>query len=125
MSGADSRRPLLRAKAWRSDDEGPMTMRRSYILAGAIIMAEIATRASGAAACPPEALGTFRLMAVGTEGGLEVGLKSYPRTLPLQDREVVLTFDDGPAPETTAKILDALAKECVLATFFDIGKKVD
>jgi peptidoglycan-N-acetylglucosamine deacetylase len=64
-------------------------------------------------------------MPVGTEGGLQVGLKSYPRTLPLQDHEVILTFDDGPAPETTPKILDALAEHCVRATFFDIGREVD
>jgi peptidoglycan-N-acetylglucosamine deacetylase len=75
--------------------------------------------------CGPDALGTARIMPVGTDGGLQVGLKSYPRTLPLQDHEVVLTFDDGPAPGTTAQILDALAKECVRATFFTIGRLVE
>ncbi len=50
-----------------------------------------------------------------------VGLQSYPETLPLNDKEVVLTFDDGPRPPTTAAILDALAKECVKATFFVVG----
>jgi len=34
----------------------------------------------------------------------------------------VLTFDDGPWPPTTPKILAALAAECVRATFFLIGK---
>ena len=38
---------------------------------------------------------------------------------------VYLTFDDGPRPETTPAILDALAKECVQATFFMIGKRAD
>jgi peptidoglycan/xylan/chitin deacetylase (PgdA/CDA1 family) len=51
-----------------------------------------------------------------------VGLKSFPQTLPLEDHEVVLTFDDGPWPATTPKVLKALANECVLATFFLIGK---
>src|SRR5579885_3583810 len=98
-----------------------MTLRPSLAMAAAIIMAAL----DPAAACSPDALGTARVMPVGTEGGLAVGLKSYPRTLPLQDHEVVLTFDDGPEPETTAKILDALARECVRATFFVIGRKVE
>ena len=81
--------------------------------------------AAQAASCGPDALGVARVLAVGTEGGLQVGLKSYPRTLPLQDHEVILTFDDGPAAGPTAQILDALAKECVRATFFAIGRDVE
>ena len=50
-----------------------------------------------------------------------MGLKSFPQTLPLADHEVVLTFDDGPHPPTTSKVLAALAQECVRATFFLIG----
>ena len=34
----------------------------------------------------------------------------------------MLTFDDGPWPRTTARVLAALAHECVRATFFLIGK---
>jgi peptidoglycan/xylan/chitin deacetylase (PgdA/CDA1 family) len=51
-----------------------------------------------------------------------VGLKSFPQTLPLEDHEVVLTFDDGPWPTTTPRVLAALAQECVHATFFLIGR---
>ena len=51
-----------------------------------------------------------------------VGLKQFPQTLPLGDHEVVLTFDDGPWPATTPKVLAALAAQCVRATFFLIGK---
>ena len=51
-----------------------------------------------------------------------VGLKNFPQTLPLWDHEVVLTFDDGPWPPTTPKVLAALAEQCVQATFFLIGK---
>ncbi len=60
--------------------------------------------------------------AVGTQGGLEVGLKTYPQTIPLADHEVILTFDDGPDAVNTPKILDALKAECVRATFFEIGR---
>ena len=48
--------------------------------------------------------------------------RSQPRTLPLDDHEVVLTFDDGPWPATTPLVLAALARECVHATFFLIGR---
>jgi peptidoglycan/xylan/chitin deacetylase (PgdA/CDA1 family) len=72
----------------------------------------------------PDALGVARVMAVGTQGGATVGRKSYPQTLPLADREVVLTFDDGPWPGTTRAVLDALAAECTHATFFLVGQRV-
>nr|WP_249225646.1 polysaccharide deacetylase family protein [Tardiphaga alba] len=73
--------------------------------------------------CPhPDALGTARVMTVDPKTYPRVGTQSFPETLPLADREVVLTFDDGPNPPTTSKILAALAKECVRATFFMIGQ---
>jgi peptidoglycan/xylan/chitin deacetylase (PgdA/CDA1 family) len=36
--------------------------------------------------------------------------------------EVALTFDDGPDPEITPRVLDLLAERGVLATFFLIGR---
>jgi peptidoglycan/xylan/chitin deacetylase (PgdA/CDA1 family) len=75
-----------------------------------------------AADCPrKDALGTSRVLTVDARATPRVGLKSFPQTLPLADREVVLTFDDGPNPPTTSKVLAALAQECVRATFFLIG----
>lgn len=41
--------------------------------------------------------------------------------LPRDGRRVSLTFDDGPNPEATPRILDALAKHNVKATFFILG----
>src|SRR5580692_2287933 len=73
--------------------------------------------------CPRnDALGTSRVMAVDAATTPRVGIKVFPQTLPLKDHEVVLTFDDGPWPPTTPKVLKALAAECVQATFFLIGK---
>jgi peptidoglycan/xylan/chitin deacetylase (PgdA/CDA1 family) len=69
-----------------------------------------------------DALGTSRILAVDPAASPRVGLKSFPQTLPLEDHEVVLTFDDGPWPATTSKVLKALADECVRATFFLIGR---
>jgi peptidoglycan/xylan/chitin deacetylase (PgdA/CDA1 family) len=40
-------------------------------------------------------------------------------------RLVTLTFDDGPFPETTPRVLDLLAKYNVHATFFVIGRYLD
>lgn len=91
-------------------------------LAATCIVA-LATVTSAAAQCPrPGALGISRTLIVDPAATPRVGLKSFPQTLPLADKEVVLTFDDGPYPSTTRRILDALARECVKATFFLIGK---
>src|SRR5438477_7198322 len=77
-----------------------------------------------AADCPgnPDALGVSRVLGVNAATTPRVGRKHFPTTLPLAEKEVVLTFDDGPWPGTTARVLDALRRECVKATFFLIGK---
>lgn len=43
----------------------------------------------------------------------------------VSEKVVALTFDDGPSPEWTPKILDELKKVGVKATFFMIGKYVE
>ncbi len=53
------------------------------------------------------------------------GRKHFPETLPLGPHEVVLTFDDGPNLPTTPMVLNALARECVKATFFLIGRNAE
>ena len=85
----------------------------------------LAAASAGAAECGPGKLGTARVQKVGTQGGLDVGWKSYRDTIPLADHEVILTFDDGPDPVSTPKVLDALKAQCARATFFAIGAKVD
>src|SRR5436853_3312935 len=81
---------------------------------------------AGAAPCPgnPDALGTARTIEVDAKSTPRVGRKQYPSTLPLRAKELVLTFDDGPWPGTTPKVLDALKSECVRATFFLLGRNV-
>ena len=90
-----------------------------------LIAAALTLSTAQAAECGPDALGTSRVEKVGVAGGLKVGWKTYPDTLPLADHEVILTFDDGPDPKTTPLVLDALKAQCVRATFFAIGAKVD
>src|SRR5258706_2498801 len=74
--------------------------------------------------CPgnPNALGTSRVIAIDPAEHKKLGTVQYLETLPLRDHEVVLTFDDGPLPPHTSHVLDALAAECVKATFFLVGQ---
>ena len=74
--------------------------------------------------CPgnADALGTARILPVDAATTPRVGRKQFPQTLPLARNEVVLTFDDGPWPGSTERVLDALKHECVKATFFLIGR---
>lgn len=82
--------------------------------------------ASAAPDCPrPGTLGIARTLIVDPAAYPRVGTKSFPLTLPLADKEVVLTFDDGPNPSITTKVLAALAQECVRATFFLIGRDAE
>src|SRR6202012_4040841 len=93
------------------------------MLGAGILAALTWTAAARAAECTnKDALGTSRVLEVDAAHTPRVGLKSFPQTLPLDDHEVVLTFDDGPWPATTPRVLAALARECVRATFFLIGK---
>ncbi len=73
----------------------------------------------------PDALGTSRVIALDPLEHRRLGLMEYDETLPLEDHEVVLTFDDGPLPPHTPKVLDALAAECVKATFFVVGQMAE
>ena len=69
----------------------------------------------------PNALGVSRTVEIDTTGGPGFGFEHFKQHDFLRNKEVVLTFDDGPWPTTTA-VLKALADECVRATFFPIGK---
>src|SRR5450759_3396770 len=92
-------------------------------LATALLASMAWTAVAKAANCPRKGtLGTTRILRVDAASTPRVGLKNFSQTLPLLDHEVLLTVDDGPWPPTTPKVLAALAQQCVLATFFLIGK---
>lgn len=91
--------------------------------------AMLATVPARARAAEPPRAGTAELGCIGggdvpldPVGGLHLGTQSYPQTLALCPRTVVLTFDDGPAPATTPAILQALKDAGAHATFFLIGR---
>jgi peptidoglycan/xylan/chitin deacetylase (PgdA/CDA1 family) len=73
--------------------------------------------------CPgnPDALGTSRVLVLDPGKVAHVGIMQYPQSLPLADKEVVLTFDDGPLPRYSLPVLDILAAQCVKATYFLVG----
>jgi len=74
--------------------------------------------------CPgnPNALGVSRTVEIDTTGGPGFGMEHYKAYDFLREKEVILTFDDGPQVRTTEAIIKALADHCTKATFFSIGK---
>ena len=69
----------------------------------------------------PDGLGVSRTVVIDTTGGPGFGFLQYKQFDFLTDKEVVLTFDDGPWP-TTPAVLKALADECTKGLFFPVGK---
>jgi peptidoglycan-N-acetylglucosamine deacetylase len=81
------------------------------------------TSAQAATPCTnPDALGVSRVVEVDTTGGPGFGFEHFKQLDFLADKEVVLTFDDGPWPGNTPAVLKALADQCTKAVFFSIGK---
>jgi peptidoglycan/xylan/chitin deacetylase (PgdA/CDA1 family) len=75
------------------------------------------------AACnKPNALGLSRIIEIDTIGGPAFGTEHFKQYDFLRDKEVVLTFDDGPWPGNTPMVLKALQDNCTKATFFEIGE---
>ena len=70
----------------------------------------------------PDALGVSRVVEVDTTGGPGFGFEHFKQLDFLADKEVVLTFDDGPWPGNTPAVLKALADQCTKGVFFSIGK---
>lgn len=75
-----------------------------------------------AACANPNALGVSRVVQIDTTGGPGFGFEHFKQLDFLRDKEVVLTFDDGPWPHNTPSVLKTLADECAKALFFPIGK---
>ena len=70
----------------------------------------------------PDALGMSRIVQIDTTGGPAFGTEHFKQYDFLHEKEVVLTFDDGPWPENTPMVLKALQDNCVRAIFFEIGE---
>jgi peptidoglycan/xylan/chitin deacetylase (PgdA/CDA1 family) len=81
-----------------------------------------AAAATSAVCTKPDALGVSRVVEIDATGGPGFGFEHFKQYDFLRDKEVVLTFDDGPWPGNTNAVLNALADECLRATFFEIGE---
>ena len=91
------------------------------LFAIALSLAATATWAEPQNSCSnADALGVSRVAEIDTTNGPRFG-EQYAGDHLLQAGEVVLTFDDGPFPNDTKAILDALATQCTKATFFNVG----
>jgi peptidoglycan/xylan/chitin deacetylase (PgdA/CDA1 family) len=73
--------------------------------------------------CPgnPNGLGVARVVEIDTTGGPGFGFEHFKMHDFLRNKEVVLTFDDGPWPKNTPAVLSALDAHCTKAIFFPIG----
>jgi peptidoglycan/xylan/chitin deacetylase (PgdA/CDA1 family) len=70
----------------------------------------------------PDGMGLARTVEIDTTGGPAFGTEHFKQYDFLRDKEVVLTFDDGPWPENTPAVIKALTDMCVKGTFFEIGE---
>src|ERR1700733_13265211 len=107
--------PAAPAKAGASRDDVEVT--------GTIPEKPILAPQPAKTACAnPDALGVSRVGEIDTTGGPGFGFEHFKQLDFLADKEIVLTFDDGPWPTNTPAVLKALADECTKAVFFPIGK---
>lgn len=88
---------------------------------GLLLSLVLATAAATQPACGADALGTSRTLTLKREGAAW-GRAQHAALPTLAPGEVVLTFDDGPRPESTPVVLKALAEQCVKAGFFMNGE---
>ena len=97
-------------------------MRFVFLAAACVVLAGGAARAADACPGHPDAIGTSRTITVDPTSTPFLGQLQYKQTVPLQKGEVILTFDDGPLPPMTTRVLDTLQENCVKATFFIVGR---
>jgi peptidoglycan/xylan/chitin deacetylase (PgdA/CDA1 family) len=81
-----------------------------------------APKSASASCANPDAFSVSRVVEIDTTGGPAFGTEHFKQYDFLRDKEVVLTFDDGPWPENTPAVLKALQDNCAKATFFEIGE---
>lgn len=99
-------------------------MRALTAVTTTIVLALAFPLAASACESPDRALGVERIVEIDASAGPLFGAltkQEYEPTF-LGEKEVVLTFDDGPSPWVTPQVLDALERHCTKATFFAVGK---
>jgi peptidoglycan/xylan/chitin deacetylase (PgdA/CDA1 family) len=106
--------------AW---SQTPATKSMAPAAAAAPAPAPTAAPAVAKAPCAnPDAIGIGRVVEIDTTGGPGFGFEHFKQLDFLREKEIVLTFDDGPWPLNTPSVLKTLAEECTTGVFFPIGK---
>jgi peptidoglycan/xylan/chitin deacetylase (PgdA/CDA1 family) len=103
----------------------PSPARAAFFVSGAGALASLAHAGSGLGATELGLLGGWAVLS--TVGVFFPWLEMYGPSFsrgPLGRQEVALTFDDGPHPDTTRRVLAVLAPTRHRATFFVLGEKV-
>src|SRR5437773_6194252 len=113
---------LASSAAWSQTPPAAKSAAPQAVPAPAPAAAQQAPQPARAACTNPNALGVGRTVEIDTTGGPGFGFEHFKQLDFLTDKEVVLTFDDGPWPVNTPAVLKALADECTKAVFFPIGK---
>jgi cellulose synthase/poly-beta-1,6-N-acetylglucosamine synthase-like glycosyltransferase/peptidoglycan/xylan/chitin deacetylase (PgdA/CDA1 family) len=98
----------------------------AVLLIGTMLLVEVYTDAGFSPdGTTPRSTSTAAVPDAVIDGGPVIDLSGrQPRSYRMPARTVALTFDDGPDPAWTPKILDVLAKHHVPATFFVVGSQV-
>jgi len=100
-----------------------MLKRAHLALLAAALPAFFSLPTAASANCPnPNAIGVSRVVEIDTTGGPGFGFEHFKDHDFLRQKEVVLTFDDGPWPGNTPQVLKALEAHCTKAIFFVIGQ---
>ncbi len=113
---------LASSMAWSQTPPAAKSATSPAAPAPAAAAAQQPPQPARAACTNPNALGVGRTVEIDTTGGPGFGFEHFKQLDFLRDKEVVLTFDDGPWPVNTPAVLKALAEECTTGIFFTIGK---
>ena len=113
---------LASGAAWSQTPPAAKSAAPQAAPAPAAAAAQQSAQPARAACSNPDALGVARTVEIDTTGGPGFGFEHFKELDFLKDKEVVLTFDDGPWPGNTPAVLKALADECTTGIFFEIGK---
>jgi len=122
VTGTVAVQPIFPSPSPQASSLSPSAVEQPVISAALVSATRLNIAPASIPVCKnPNALGVSRVIEIDTTGGPGFGFEHFRQHDFLRDKEVVLTFDDGPWPTTDA-VLQALAEECVRATFFAIGK---
>ena len=121
LNGADA----ARSTALRTDDELTVVDGEDRVEGTRRVVERLAEPQLGN---PMFLLATSRVLMVTTVGrvsGMVASVRYEPAGRPRAPRAVALTFDDGPWPGGTRRVLDVLERMHVRATFFMIGYLIE